>query len=714
MIEPAYDNGQSLSDGPPPVIPRGPDDSQPDIDLMEYVGLVWSHRWMVLIVLAVTVAISATWAFTQPKRYRSSIKIAIDSTPGIATKSIFGTNWWEMERYILDQVQVLKTEMLAQRVVDRLGLDTHPEWGGPTSARALVGSLEVEQVQETDIIELSLTGLDPEDVAELLNVFVDEYIAAQIEAGFERSKQVFEVIQQRIDPLQQRLAASEQKLMEFQEREDALLFADQDKNVISEQVSTLTTEYARAKAERIRLETKINALNRLRTTNLAQASFPEVLQDSTIQSLSQQRNDLEVELDENLRTYKEGHPVIKEMRSRIASINEQISEQIDTIRTSLRTDFDIARRREQSLFSNIQQLKQQSIELSKQTMEYDRLKREYEQNKRFLEDMLARSKEIDPRQDAMVNNVRVIDPARPARGPYSPNIRQTIVFSVFIGLFLGIGLVLGLDFLDQTFRTPEHIERYLGLEVLAALPTFTEERARVLRESFQSLRTALMLAARGEAGQTLMVTSAAPAEGKTTVAFNLGKVLATGGSRVLLIDADLRKPRLHRLLKTRNTKGLTSVVLGENDISEVIHGMADLPSLDFITTGPLPPNPPELYGKPTFRQLLDNARQSYDWVIIDTPPVASVTDPVICSRLVDMATLVVEYGGTKRKIVQEAVRQLSRTGVRLVGTLLNKVDVERDQYYYSYYTYYSYGYGEEPKEPSKVDSLHTSSASKRS
>jgi capsular exopolysaccharide synthesis family protein len=326
--------------------------------------------------------------------------------------------------------------------------------------------------------------------------------------------------------------------------------------------------------------------------------------------------------------------------------------------------------------------------------------------------MLARSKEIDPSPEAMINNIRVIDPARPARGPYSPNLKRSLVMAVFAGLVLGIAMVLGLGYLDQTFRTPEHVERHLGLEVLAALPVFTEERARVLRESFQSLRTALMLASRGDHGQILMVTSAAPAEGKTTVAFNLGKVMATGGSRVLLIDADLRKPRLHRLLKSRNTKGLTSVVLGENEMSEVIHGMADLANLDFITTGPLPPNPPELYGKGTFRQMLDQARQTYNWIIIDTPPVASVTDPVICSRLVDMVALVVEYGSTKRKVVQEAVRQLSRTGVRLAGTLLNKVDVDRDQYYYSYYSYYGYGYGDEPQEPSRAEAVHTSSAAK--
>jgi capsular exopolysaccharide synthesis family protein len=250
-----------------------------------------------------------------------------------------------------------------------------------------------------------------------------------------------------------------------------------------------------------------------------------------------------------------------------------------------------------------------------------------------------------------------------------------------------------LDFLDHTLRSPDQVERYLGLETLTALPKMTDDNNRALRESFQSLRTAVMLAARGEGSHVLMVTSAVPEEGKTTVAFNLAKVLATGGSRVLLIDADLRKPRLHRMIKAKNVRGLTSVVLGERTASEVIHSFPNISNLDLITSGPLPPNPPELFGKASYKQLLDEARENYDWILIDTPPVASVTDPVICARLAELVVLVVQYGSTRRQVVREAIRLLGRTGTHIAGVLLNQVDIERDHYYYAgYYSYTRYGY----------------------
>jgi capsular exopolysaccharide synthesis family protein len=171
---------------------------------------------------------------------------------------------------------------------------------------------------------------------------------------------------------------------------------------------------------------------------------------------------------------------------------------------------------------------------------------------------------------------------------------------------------------------------------------------------------------------------------------------------VLLIDADLRKPRIHRMIKAKNVRGLTSVVLGERMASEVIHHFPNVPNLDLITSGPLPPNPPELFGKQTFRQLLDEARANYDWVILDTPPVASVTDPVICANSADIALLVVEYGSTRRQVVREAVRLMSRTPVHIAGVLLNKIDLERDHYYYSgYYSYTRYGYYGDQVVPEK-------------
>ena len=301
-----------------------------------------------------------------------------------------------------------------------------------------------------------------------------------------------------------------------------------------------------------------------------------------------------------------------------------------------------------------------------------------------------------------LNNVRVIEPARRPGGPFRPNPPRTIALASMIGLFLGIGLVVGLDYLDHTVRSPDDLERFVGLETLTVLPKMSKENERVLRESFQSLRTAVMLAARGEECHVVMVTSAVPSEGKTTTAYNLAKVLATSGSKVLLIDADLRKPRLHRMINAKNVRGLTSVVLGERTASEVIHSVPNRPNLDLMTSGPLPPNPPELFGKLTFNRLLDEARTVYDWVLIDTPPVAMVTDPVICASSAEIALLVVQYGSTKREIVRETVRMLGRTGTRLAGAVLNKVDIERDRYYYSgYYSYTRYGYyGDAPPDTS--------------
>ncbi len=699
-----YQQYQMTAGGPPFDAAGGwPEAAEPELNLMEYLRLVWAQKLLVLAVVAITTTVAGARALIQPKMYRSVAKIAVDPPPRLSNSQFDASmNYWQMDRYIADQLEVLKTKKLGRRVLVKLGVLSGGEADDQVrmEVEGLIASVRAKQLEQTNVLEVSLVGTDPVQTAERLNIYLDEFIATNIEDGFNKTRQIYEVIQNRLEPLKRNMQESERALMTFREREDALLFADQDKNVITEQVNTLTTEYAQAKAERIRLETKLAAIRQLSAKTLATSGFPEVMEDETINSLRGQKDQAEIELAEKLRNLKEGHPQVKELRSRIDSLDKRIEEHIGTIRRALQTDFDIVSRREQSLYENMQQLKDQSISLSKQTLELDSLRRDYEQNKQFFEDMLSRSKEADISGTSAVNTIRVIEPAEAPGGHFSPNVPRTLAVGLALGLFLGIGLVLGLDFLDHTLRTPEHVERYIGVETLCTLPVFTAENARILRESFQSLRTALILASRGEGCQILMVTSAVPSEGKTTVAFNLGKVMANGGARVLLIDADLRKPRLHRLIQAKNARGLTSLVLGEAEIADCIHSVADAPNLDLVTSGPLPPNPPELFGKTSYRRLLAQARETYDWVLIDTPPVASVTDPVICSALVDMVLVVTQYGHAKRQLVKEIVRSLRRTGARVAGVVLNKVDVEKDHYYYSYYySYYRYGgyghYGEE-------------------
>ncbi|MCD4749505.1 MAG: polysaccharide biosynthesis tyrosine autokinase [Thermoanaerobaculales bacterium] len=675
----------------------GFDDSMPEIDVMEYGRLLWARKWIIFGVFVATVVFASAWSMTQPKLYSARTKLIVEPSSKINNNQFDAfVNYWQLDRYIADQIQVLKTERLSQRVVDRLGLASLPENDGRAPGPGIIlGNLKVKPVEESNVIEISLVGRDPDRVAEWLNIFVEEYILANIEDGIDKTRKIYKVIQTRLDPLRSQVADAEQDLMKFREGQGHVLYADQAKSVISEQVELLTTEYAQAKADRIRLETKINALHRLQVNNVSEVSFPEVLEDPAVSSLLQQRNQTEMDLLDKLGTYREGHPIIKEARARLAGIDQTILHQINTLRAAMETRFDIVKQRERSLLENLASLREETIELSKKNLAHDRLEEIYQQNKQFLEDMLARSNEADLSATAWMNNIRVIEPAVAPGGHFSPNLRRTISLAGVLGLFLGIGLVLGLDFLDHTLRTPEQVERYLGLEVLSALPKLTDDNSGSLRESFQTLRTALMIASRGEGCHTLLVTSSVPSEGKTTVAYNLAKILAAAGAKVLIIDADLRKPRLHRMMQVKSTRGLTSLVLGESELEEVIHTTVDVPNLDMVTSGPLPSNPPEVFGKPSFAALLRKAQEKYDWIILDSPPTATVTDPVIAAQLVDMVLLVVRYGGPRRQVVEKALRVLQRSGVRVAGVLLNSVNIERDHYYSTYYySYYHYGYGD--------------------
>lgn len=666
------------------------DDSSPEVDLAEYLHLVWSHRWLIAVVTLVCVAMATAWAVTRPKRYRAVAKVALEvrAPQIIKTQVNMGPSYWEMKTFVKDQVQVLRTGELARRVAERLGL--------ADGTAGLLGRIKVEPIEDTNVIELSMTGQDPEQVAEWLNLYVDEYVSYNIEDNLLRTQQVYEVIQSKLDPLRFQLQSSEEELTRFKERQGALLFADEDKNVISEQVNTLTAEYAHAKADRIQLETKIATLERLRADELSSANLPEVRGDSTIQSLQKRRSDLDLELAEKLTVYKEEHPVIKDLRGAMAGIDEQIEARIASIVSGLQTDYELRSNREASLYRNIQQLKDASIELSKQTMEYEKLRREYEQNKSFYENMLARSKEVDISSSVAINNIRVIDPAVPPGAPFSPNVPRTMLLGLVLGLFGSVGLVFAFDYLDRTLRTPEDVERHLGLDVLAVIPEYTDGASSAAREVYHGLRTALMVAARDESAQVVVVTSTVEQEGKTTTTANLGRVLAASGQRVLVIDADLRKPTLHRSVASDNRTGLSSVVLGTHTLDAVLHSPSELTGLDVLTSGPLPPNPPEMFEKSSFHALIAQARDRYDWILLDCPPLVPVVDPVVTARHADMVLLLVRFGGVRRQMVTGAIRQLQRAGVRIAGAVLNRVDLEQDRYAYYYASYgASYGsYGE--------------------
>jgi len=671
------------------------DETGSEIRAMDYLRLLWGKRWIILGLALTCLVLALSWALTRPKLYKATAEISVgERAPQIIKNQVsFGPNYWELERYVEEQVRVLETKRLAHLVVARLGLSGQEEFAGSDPAAMLLGMIKPERVKETSIISLNMVSQDPAHAAEWLNVFVDEYIALNIADNLQRTQKVYDVIQSKLDPLREQLANSEQSLVTFRERKGSLLFADQDKNVISEQINMLTTEYAKTKTERIRLETKLTALDNLAPGRLSGTALPEILQDPTISQLQQQKNDIEMEITQKSGTLKAGHPVMKDLQSRLEGVNILMEHQIESLTNSIRTDFEIVKKRESALYRNLQNLKDQSIELARQSLELERLQRNYDQNKAFLEDMLARSKETDISASAAVNNVRIIEPAEMPRAPFSPNISRSAALGLILGLFLGIGVVLALDFLDQTIRSPEQAERILGLEVLGVVPEAQEGLGHATTEALQALRTALILASRGEGGHVLVVTSAIPGEGKTTIATELAGTLARAGASVLLIDADLRKPKVHRLFDLENSRGLTTLMMGEAKLDDLTRPGKDIKGLEILTTGPLPPNPPELFAKPRFDSFLKEVRERYNWIVIDTPPIVSVTDPVICASHSDMALMVVRYATARHPIIRDALRHISRSGVHLAGILLNRFDIQRE-HYYSQYSYYRYAYND--------------------
>jgi len=313
--------------------------------------------------------------------------------------------------------------------------------------------------------------------------------------------------------------------------------------------------------------------------------------------------------------------------------------------------------------------------------------------------LLTREKELRVSANSRTNNVRVIDHAEVPRVPVTPGGRRTWLISIVVGLVLSIAVALGLDYMNDTIKTPEDVTRRLKLPFLGLVPSVRGDKHPLLAsshvphdfgESFRALRTSLLSKYPSEGTKIFIVTSAQPLEGKTTTAANLAMALAYGGSRVLLIDADMRRPGLHRPLRLTNERGLSQVLIGQARVRDVIQRTVD-PNLLAITAGRTPPNPSELLSSERMKTLLTNlAHGPFDWIIIDTPPVLAVTDAVILAPMVNGVTFVIGAEMTRRRLAERAIDTVMQSRPRYAAVVLNKVDFDKNKYYYSRYYGHQY------------------------
>jgi capsular exopolysaccharide synthesis family protein len=431
-------------------------------------------------------------------------------------------------------------------------------------------------------------------------------------------------------------------------------------------------------------------------------AFAIVNQSRTVQELKVRYFDAVVECADMKVRYLGDHPKLNACEAKAAAARQGLLREVRTILDGARREYDEAVQTERKLHALLNETKTDAFGLNQFEKQYLELKRTYDNNQRLYELVLQRLKETGVTGMMQLSNVRILDRAEAPEEPMSPSPGRNLALATVLGLLCGIGLAFVLEMLDVTVSTREQVEERLGIPFLGVIPTIERENDENVRDLFvhthpqsapaeclRSIRTNLLFMSPDRALRTILVTSSGPGEGKTTTAISLAEIMADGGNRVLLIDADMRRPRLHKVFGIHPERGLSSLILGEGRL-EAFVSPTDIANLSVLTCGPVPPNPAELLHTQGFKTILAQASKSFDRVILDSPPAGVVADAVVISTQVDGTLFVLKTGETSRDAAARAIRTLTDVNARLFGAVLNDLNLE-DQKYAHYSYYYAYG-----------------------
>jgi capsular exopolysaccharide synthesis family protein len=434
-------------------------------------------------------------------------------------------------------------------------------------------------------------------------------------------------------------------------------------------------------------------------------SIPEVLANELVQEIKKMEVDLYNRMSELSKKYGQNHPKMVAIQSELAELRDRKAQEAERIINSLRNEYKLALAKERSLKRALEGQKQESLELNKKAIRYSVLQRQAESSKQMYDLLIKRFKETSLTEEMKTGNIRIIDEAQVPRAPVKPNKKRNLMLGVVLGLMLGVGLAFLLEYMDNTVKLPDELRDQFGIPFLGLVPAF-DAREKIdgyegdlialhsptstPSESFRSIRTAILFSSPDVDPQVTLFTSAGPDEGKSLCAANLAVTMAGAGSRTLLIDCDMRRSRLPHLFGIKKETGLSSVIVGASRLEEEIVATG-LDHLDILPGGPLPPNPADLLGSGKMHTLIEGLRKRYKRIILDSPPLAAVTDGAILCQKTDGVVLVIQAGVTPKKLVQSGIDQLRLVGAHILGAVLNGVDVQRDAYYYAGYYYGEYG-----------------------
>lgn len=591
---------------------------------------------------------------------------------------------------------------------------------------SLQGNLSVKELSETRIIEIRYRHLDPEVATKIINAVADTFVQSNLEKKTETSSTAGDFLQQRIADLQSEIRSGEEQLINYAKNHQ-ILSLDASQNTVVDRLTGLNKQLLEAENERkmaeaaYRAALQPGAADALAEGNTRQAAEGE----AELTKLRQKRAQLLVE-------YTEKYPEVKELDQQIAILERQgretKSRSTTVVIKNLETNYRQALAREQALRADFNLQRGETLTQNEAAVNYRIIQQEIETNKSLLDGLLQRAKENDVVLAGTPNNIHVLDYAPKPKAPIGPRRTQGVALAALLSLVFGIALARFLDYFDDSVSTVEDVEKTLRLPALAVIPalgSFSKlrffpganalqkrngnQRSELLlmntdgnsplAEAYRQLRTSVLLSAAGGAPQTVLITSSQPSEGKTTTAVNTASILAQTGASVLIIDADMRRPRLHSVFDLENQKGLSKILANKMCEAEMLALVEKHPesNLYVLPSGPIPPNPAELLGSEQMRRLISVMEANFTHVIIDSPPINSFTDGVLLSSLADGVLLVVHGGRASRTVVRRARQLLQDVGAKVFGVVLNNVNLRSQDYYY-YQHYYQHYYSRSERD----------------
>jgi len=706
--------------------------------ILHYLRVLRKRGWWVLATLAIVFSLSVIATLKTTPLYQATSKVAIfPESPNVLGFKDFQDSSpdYDYDVALETQAAILRSDALAIKVIDAMHLAQDPRFSSskrsssvstirtadmepdPAKTASLLGTLggglNVQLIRNSRLIQVSYTHPDPRLSTEVVNTLIRTFIEENFRTKYESVTQTSEWLSKELADLQLRVQTSEEKLVRYQ-KDHSILGIDEKQNIVTAKLDELNRELTAAQTDRIQRESNYRQGVVGDPTGFGKSSTQGM--SSLLDKLREKEADLNTQYAQATTQFGSGYPKVVELSNQLKQVRTETGLEEKRMQARLQDEYLAAAGREKLLTSAFDDQKKQANQLNESAIEYSVLKRDAESNRQLYQSLLQRLKEAGVTAGLRSSNIRVVDIARVPTSPVTPDIPRNLALGFLLGLGGGIGLAFIIESLDRSVRDVDQVTAISTLPALGMIPlqlstngdlrkrlnavsigtensdslslvTYARPKSQAA-EAYRALRTSILLSAFGAPPKVILVTSPLPQEGKTTISANSALVLAQRGSRVLLIDADLRRPGLERMMGIRSKGGLSTLISGVDKAEDVIVQFSKVPNLWILPAGPIPPQPAELLGSSVMKVQIARWRDEFDHVIIDTPPCLSVTDAVILSADVDRVLLVARAGQTTKPALRRACDLLLQVNAKVMGIVLNAFDLRSaDSYYYSY----SYG-----------------------